>query len=932
MATWKEKYNKKYGYEKNESHSLKEISKDTGVSVKGLKQIKKKGAGAWKTNLPSVRLKGSFKKNPNTKKFPRSKRLGKEQWSMARVYSAVMGGKASKVDKKELKMEKGGVIIPFENIVQIKQPRRSRKIQGDIESQSKLPKIVYYLKGKTKFDDFDNDDVYSAEFVEEIKGKGVRVLRDIDFEKGGKTPCGCKFESGGKVFFGTEQAFEGTINYLKDRLGSKEEIDRTELANLLEKMNDRESPFYQGKKVTFGDLVEKVKDTLSENDYLKAKFYYDQEEKGSDIIAEAIFYNMFQPIEASYRDEDGDEADLDVPAEDGYGYSEYRNFPTKMYNEGGEVVDLFEQYETLPKKIQDIIEFYMSKYEEGDYDYSDSKEFLEKMEKEGYTFEYGLDNEPYDLKRIYYYGGEIERKVVTGITEEPSVSETIFIGANPYDVSGQKEAEELNRDKYRSTNWYLTAEYPEVAKVLRMVAPNLWIYYKYMQRLSISYKDMIRFSNECQNYFNGNHKETFLFDLSRPKGTRGVYRADFSISDRERDSYEPAYKKGQQLDREGQFPIPVEIVDVEDRYLQELAEKKQGKPTPFFNQWKQTYDKGGCFASIGKSRNKKTAELGSELETGELGDLGTPMLQGSDRGELFAINGIYYNNYIAMSDNGIFSWGARWKHKKTGLFFPYYQGKSYNFIVLVHELAHCLHYQRQLVRFSKVYGIDDMYNKNLIGTHDWEFVHCLCQILMACKDGMIPSASMFDREGLRVQYLLDGELGRLIQDSIVREEREIERLKPQRQKESGERFGYLIKFPKRILNFMREQRDEEEWQTLLSNINDKYQTSIYELLLLKIYLEDFEFDVLEPMLDDPAEKKLAKATFVSMEQLKTDTDRQLQNHFQNVENKNSLGNYTRDYLRKEENELLETYPTSAFENFQNWNESSKDFVMDKIYD
>ena len=200
MATWKEKYNKKYGYEKNESHSLKEISKDTGVSVKGLKQIKKKGAGAWKTNLPSVRLKGSFKKNPNTKKFPRSKRLGKEQWSMARVYSAVMGGKASKVDKKELKMEKGGIIIPFENIVQIKQPRRSRKIQGDIESQSKLPKIVYYLKGKTKFDDFDNDDVYSAVFVEEIKGKGVRVLRDIDFEKGGKTPCGCNvYNEGGEV-------------------------------------------------------------------------------------------------------------------------------------------------------------------------------------------------------------------------------------------------------------------------------------------------------------------------------------------------------------------------------------------------------------------------------------------------------------------------------------------------------------------------------------------------------------------------------------------------------------------------------------------------------------------------------------------------------------------------------------------------------------
>jgi hypothetical protein len=29
--SWKNKYNKKYGYSANESHSIKEISKDTGV-------------------------------------------------------------------------------------------------------------------------------------------------------------------------------------------------------------------------------------------------------------------------------------------------------------------------------------------------------------------------------------------------------------------------------------------------------------------------------------------------------------------------------------------------------------------------------------------------------------------------------------------------------------------------------------------------------------------------------------------------------------------------------------------------------------------------------------------------------------------------------------------------------------------------------------
>ena len=92
VKTWRNKYNEKYGYSKNASHDLDEISKDTGISIKGLQQIYNKGVGAFKTNPSSVR--------PNVK--------SKEQWAMGRVYSAVMGGKASKVDAKELKMETGG--------------------------------------------------------------------------------------------------------------------------------------------------------------------------------------------------------------------------------------------------------------------------------------------------------------------------------------------------------------------------------------------------------------------------------------------------------------------------------------------------------------------------------------------------------------------------------------------------------------------------------------------------------------------------------------------------------------------------------------------------------------------------------------------------------------------------------------------------------
>lgn len=54
------------------------------VYLKRNTKIYNKGIGAYKTNPSSVR--------PNVK--------SKEQWAQARVYSAVMGGKASKVDKK----------------------------------------------------------------------------------------------------------------------------------------------------------------------------------------------------------------------------------------------------------------------------------------------------------------------------------------------------------------------------------------------------------------------------------------------------------------------------------------------------------------------------------------------------------------------------------------------------------------------------------------------------------------------------------------------------------------------------------------------------------------------------------------------------------------------------------------------------------------
>jgi len=86
VVTYKNKFNAKYGFPKDEAHSVAEIAKITGYKKSGLDTIFDKGVGAFRTNPASVR--------PSVK--------SPEQWAMARIYSAVMGGKAARVDANQL--------------------------------------------------------------------------------------------------------------------------------------------------------------------------------------------------------------------------------------------------------------------------------------------------------------------------------------------------------------------------------------------------------------------------------------------------------------------------------------------------------------------------------------------------------------------------------------------------------------------------------------------------------------------------------------------------------------------------------------------------------------------------------------------------------------------------------------------------------------
>ncbi len=61
-----------------------------------------------------------------------------------------------------------------------------------------------------------------------------------------------------------------------------------------------------------------------------------------------------------------------------------------------ENVDLFEHVEQLPKEVQEVL----NKYAQEDNTYESCASLLSELKPLGYTFQYGLDTEPFSLRKI----------------------------------------------------------------------------------------------------------------------------------------------------------------------------------------------------------------------------------------------------------------------------------------------------------------------------------------------------------------------------------------------------------------------------------------------------------------------------------------------------------------------------------------------------
>lgn len=99
VETYRNKFNKKYKFPLNASHSKKEISELTGIPMSILNKVYDRGVGARKTNPQSVRRVSDGKKVGG--KSLKGK-MSAQQWAMARIYSFVMKGRTYHTADKDL--------------------------------------------------------------------------------------------------------------------------------------------------------------------------------------------------------------------------------------------------------------------------------------------------------------------------------------------------------------------------------------------------------------------------------------------------------------------------------------------------------------------------------------------------------------------------------------------------------------------------------------------------------------------------------------------------------------------------------------------------------------------------------------------------------------------------------------------------------------
>ena len=479
VVTWKHKYNKKYGYPKNESHSLKEISKDTGVSMKGLRQIYNKGIGAYKTNPSSVR--------PNV--------TSKEQWAMARVYSSVMGGKASKVDAKELKMEKGGVLLDKFELFDIEDELIKNITSSDLYHGST---DISWFNSLEDIDTFKNTKNAKSKYLFLSPNKETALNYSIDSIGMNNVIK----ENSGVLSFDLKKSKGKNLTKKELNYKSIEEFE-----DILDKYKEKGFDYVviipDGKNyVILNNEILNFKGSFFTSEFLKKKNQYEQ----GGILNNPNFKSWFG--DSKVVDENGNPLVVYHSTNKDFDEFKAKGMSSAFFFSENKEVDMFPLFGNKEKPHSynsSIIPVYLK---------LENPKFLYDLSYDPYFENFEIDSAKKkgndgviierDNQKTYVVFEPTQIKSAIGNNGEYDPNNPSIIMAEggqicTYDFDGYDLAKKKCGDSVDV--FLIPAEYDRVAINLFENHLPLWLYYNYLSRIVISKEDVFTFKKQCLEKF-----------------------------------------------------------------------------------------------------------------------------------------------------------------------------------------------------------------------------------------------------------------------------------------------------------------------------------------------------------------------------------------------------------------------------------------------
>jgi hypothetical protein len=439
---------------------------------------------------------------------------------------------------------------------------------------------------------------------------------------------------------------------------------------------------------------------------------------------------------------------------------------------------------------------------------------------------------------------------------------------DPYNFSGYEYQKQKNMEM--GVSFLLWGEYQLVSKAIFEKDYSMWLFYNYLGRINISFDACNEWLQQAQDYF------------------------------------------------EYTMPIPI--------YLVHTPKAKDGRS---YAMW----------FGVGAMRVvEQEARIGRPIK--------------------FSYNGTYYYNEIGMVGNFDYQgsgWGTYYKEQKTGLLIPEYTQTSFHFNTLIHEFAHCFDFQSQLIsniekyegkKLAKSKGDvsisttelteleRELYGNSLaekpdtyaspITNHFDFFVDSLIKILRASASGKIPLTQLYEQQALDVQTALSGVYGDLLLEQRERKRREAEEIKRDDEVRENTRFTWQSKFVEDIRDYATQKAKQSSLKDKISKSNKSKPFTLTEIIEFDNLITTYFEDVFKGyMIKHPSK---APSLLEAIKKMKFETNRIINNHYDNIRNKFVYGFKPTNEL---EIYILNNCDVKDFKDYKTWKECAKTKLQSK---